>query len=89
MLSEMKVVAQEVLDELFTDKVLTYQLVAREISSSGERYIVRFHDSRLPSVNVICKERQDFKSNFRTAVLEGVKGQSGALRTGIAKLYKQ
>ncbi len=69
MLDEQKVEAQQALDELFNEHLLPFELSAHELESIGsEEYIVRFHDSRLPSVDISWHKGQCFKDVFRTAV---------------------
>ena len=66
----MKLGAQETLDELFVESLIPFRLSARNVESLGmEEYIVRFHDSRLRSVDVSWKPGQTFKTVFRAAIL--------------------
>src|ERR1700682_1125124 len=51
-IESMKLTAQETLDELFAQHLIPFKLSARVVESLGlEEYIVRFHDSRLRSVD--------------------------------------
>ena len=76
----MKLGAQETLDELFIERLLPFKLSARQVESLGmEEYIVRFHDSRLRSVDVSWKPGQTFKTIFRAAILGRVSRLSGPL----------
>jgi hypothetical protein len=69
----LKLGAQQTLDELFAASLLPFMLSARVVESIGmEEYIVRFHDSRLYSVDVSCQRGQTFKAVFRTAILDRV-----------------
>ncbi len=69
----MKLGAQQTLDELFAAGLLPFKLSARVVESIGmEEYIVRFHDSRLYSIDVSWERDQSFKSVFRTAILDRV-----------------
>ncbi len=69
----MKSEAQQTLDELFASGRIPFKLSAREVESIGmEEYIVRFHDSRLYSIDVSCERGQLFTGVFTTAVLERV-----------------
>jgi hypothetical protein len=44
--------AQSVLDALWTEKLIPFELTARKVESLGlEEYIVRFYDTRLRSVD--------------------------------------
>ena len=81
MLEEQKVEAQEALDELFSEHLLPFKLSARNVESIGhEEYIVRFHDSRLSSVDISWPQGLRFKDVFRAAILERVNRMSGPLR---------
>ena len=45
--------AQSVFDDLWAENLIPFQLTAHKVKSVGlEEYIVRFHDSRLHSVDV-------------------------------------
>ena len=80
MLEEQRAEAQQTLDELFTEQLIPFKLSACLVESIGrEEYIVRFHDSRLRSVDVSWRQGERFKDNFRTVVLERVKRLSGPL----------
>jgi len=72
-LEAMKLGAQQTLDELFTESLIPFKLFARVLESIGEEeYIVRFHDSRLYSVDVSCQRGQAFSTVFRAAILDRV-----------------
>jgi len=84
-IEDMKLGAQETLDELFTQHLIPFELSARVVDSIGlEEYIVRFHDSRLRSVDVSWREGQSFKEVVRRAVLERVSRLSGPFKHTIA-----
>lgn len=56
MLEEQRVGAQQTLDELFSEGLLPFALSAQKLESIGnEEYIMRFHQSRLSSVDVSCR----------------------------------
>lgn len=58
----MKLGAQQTLDELFAERLIPFALSAWVVDSVGlEEYIVRFHDSRLHSVDVSCPEGRSSK----------------------------
>ena len=68
-----KVEAQQVLDELLEESLIPFKLQAREVNSLGnEELVIRFHDSRLRSIDISCKEGESFKDAFRAALLERV-----------------
>ena len=70
---DMRMSAQQTLDELFAESLIPFKLSAEVIESLGcEEYIVRFHDSRLRSVDVSWHQGQSFKELVRTAVLARV-----------------
>ena len=84
-IEDMKSGAQETLDELFTQHLIPFELSARVIDSIGrEEYIVRFHDSRLRSVDVSWREGQSFKEVVRRAVLDRVSRLSGPFKQTVA-----
>jgi hypothetical protein len=69
----MQMEAQQTLDELFAADQIPFALTARAVESLGmEEFIVRFHESRLRSVDVSCRQDQTFKQVFRTAILDRV-----------------
>jgi len=78
MLEDQKAEAQEILDELYSKQVLLFKLSACVVESiGGDEYIVRFHDSRLNSIDVTWREGECFKDVFRTAVLERMGRMNG------------
>lgn len=82
MFEEQKAEAQQAFDELFSEHIIPFKLSAQVIESiGGEEYVVRFHDSRLRSVEVLWRPGRSFKEVFRAAVLERVKRLSGPLST--------
>jgi hypothetical protein len=81
MLEKQKVEAQQALNELFSEHLLPFELTAHKLESIGSgEYIVRFHDSRLSSIDVSWVQGQSFKDVFRTAVLARVERMSGPLK---------
>ena len=80
-IENMKLTAQETLDELFTEGLISFKLSARAVESIGLReYIIRFHDSRLRSVDVSWQEGQSFKEVVRAAILDRVKRMGAPLQ---------
>jgi hypothetical protein len=80
MLENQKTEAQQALDELFAESEIPFKLSAQTIEAIGSHeYIVRFHDSRLRSLDISCPQGQPFKDVFRAALLERVKRLSGPL----------
>ena len=77
--------AQSVLDNLFKDQVLPFELTASKVECIGaNEYIVRFFDSRLRSVDVSWKKDQSFEEVFQAAMIDRVRRLSGPL-TGQAR----
>jgi hypothetical protein len=72
---------QSVLDHLWAKKLIPFQLTAHKIESLGlDEYVVRFHDSRLRSVDVSWREPDSFRDAIRVAILARVARLSGPLR---------
>jgi hypothetical protein len=72
-INAMKLGAQQTLDELYAVRLIPFKLSARVVESLGcQEYIVRFHDSRLRSIDISWQQDQAFKSVFRAAVLARV-----------------
>ena len=72
--------AQSVLDNLFKDQVLPFELTAKNVECIGSNeYIVRFFDSRLRSVDVSWKKDQSFAEVFQVAMIDRLKRLSGPL----------
>jgi len=73
MLDDQKIDAQQILDELFGEHLLPFELSACLLDPLGsEEYEVRFHDSRLPWIQVSWRQGQCFKDVFRTAMLDRI-----------------
>src|SRR6185295_9175026 len=69
----LKLVVQETLDELLTENLIPFGLSVQEVKSIGmEEYIIHFHDSWLPSLDVSWPEGKTFKVIFRTALLDRI-----------------
>ena len=78
--------AQSVLDDLWAENLIPFQLTARKVESVGlEEYIVRFDDSRLHSVDVSSKNLDSLKGALRVAVLSRVARLSGPLKKSANK----
>jgi hypothetical protein len=66
--------AQDTLDELFTEHLIPFKLSARELESLGSgEYIIRFYDNRLSSMDISWAQGQSFKDVFRASVLDRIK----------------
>jgi hypothetical protein len=78
MLDDQKIDAQQILDQLFSEHLLHFKLSACLVDSiGGEEYVIRFHDSRLPSVDVSWRDDQSFKEVFRIAMIERLDRMNG------------
>ena len=72
--------ARDVLDQLLKEHKLPFQLRVGSFIDHGEnRFEVRFHDSRIFSVEFECEEGHSCMETFRTAVLDRVARMSGPL----------
>jgi hypothetical protein len=72
--------AQQVLDELFRERLIPFELCAQRVEAIGtQKYIIRFWDSRLHSVGFSWRQGESFTEAFRAAVLDRVKRLSGPL----------
>jgi hypothetical protein len=72
-LDRLTVEAQSVLDDLWAENLIPFQLTAHKVDSIGlEEYIVRFYDRRLHSVDVSWKNLHSFKDAVRVAILNRV-----------------
>ena len=72
--------AQLVLDELLKEGLLPFALTVGDMIDEGSSvYKVRFHDSRIRSVEFSFHEGESFAEIFRAAVLERVSKMSGPL----------
>jgi len=81
MLKDQKTEAQQTLDELFTNHLIPFKLIAHTVESVGVGdYIVLFNDSRLYSVDVVWNQGEDFKDAFRESLLDLLERRSGYLR---------
>lgn len=82
MLEVCQLEAQQVLDELWSQELLPFQLTAEKISKEPDEYTIHFFDSRMRSVCVPRAIDSPFKSLVRTAVLDRVARMSGPLPHG-------
>lgn len=65
--------AQTILDQLFTEHSLPFELSAHLVDRIGiNEYIIRFHDSRLHSIDISLASNQCFKDVFRKSILDRV-----------------
>ena len=72
-LDKLAIAAQSVLDDLWSEKLIPFQLTAHKVEFLGmDEYIVRFYDSRLHSVDVSSDTYDSFRHAFRVNVLARV-----------------
>ena len=72
--------AQQVLDELWSEKLLPFKLRVGKISKAVDEYTLHFYDSRIRTARVPITADQPFKELVRNTVLERVEKMSGPLR---------
>jgi hypothetical protein len=72
--------AQQVLDELWSEKLLPFQLNVGKLTKASGMYIIHFHDSRIYTAHVPLTEGQSWKEMVRAAVLARVAKLSGPLK---------
>ena len=72
----MKNEVQLALDELFTEELIPFRLIAHIVAAEGTTYTVRFFDSRLHSMRLSWEGNGSFKAAVRAAVLDRVKRMS-------------
>ncbi|HYJ89191.1 MAG TPA: hypothetical protein VEW46_24210 [Pyrinomonadaceae bacterium] len=79
-LDKLVVEAQSVLNDLWVESLIPFELTAHKVEciAPGE-YIIRFHDSRLRSVDVSWKETESFNAAVREAMLSRAARLSGPL----------
>ena len=72
--------AQQVLDELLTEKLLPFALNVGKITKGIGEYTIHFYDSRIHSARVPLTEAHSFRDLVRSAVLARVEKMSGPLK---------
>jgi hypothetical protein len=69
-LDKLRLEVQSVLDDLWTKKLIPFELTAQKVEYLGmEEYIIRFYDGRLRSVDVSSNNCHSFKDAVRVAVI--------------------
>jgi hypothetical protein len=71
--------AQQVLDELWSEKLLPFVLNVGKITKGIGEYTIHFHDSRIHSARVPLTKGQSFRDMVRAAVRARVEEMSGPL----------
>jgi hypothetical protein len=78
---KLTVAVQSLLDDLWAEELIPFQLTAHKVESLGrEEYIIRFYDPRLHSLDVSWKEPDSFENAVRVAILARVARFSGSLK---------
>jgi hypothetical protein len=71
--------AQQVLDELWSEKLLPFALNVGKITKGLGEYTIHFHDSRISTARVPLTKGHSFRDMVRAAVLARVDEISGPL----------
>jgi hypothetical protein len=71
--------AQQVLDELWTEKLIPFELSVGKLTKGMGEYTIHFHDSRIRTAVVHLIPHHSFRDMVRTAVLARVAQMSGPL----------
>jgi hypothetical protein len=71
---------QQVLDELWSDKLIPFALNVGKITKTAAEYTIHFHDSRIRTARVPLTEGHSFRDMVRSAVLARVAKMSGPLK---------
>jgi hypothetical protein len=72
--------AQQVLDELWTEKLIPFSLNVGKITKGSAAYTIHFFDSRIRTARVPLTERALFRGMVRSSVLACVTKLSGPLK---------
>jgi hypothetical protein len=72
--------AQQVLDELWAEKLIPFELSVGKLTKEIGEYTIHFHDSRIRTAVVHLTPDQSFRDMVRTAVLARVSQMSGPLK---------
>jgi hypothetical protein len=73
--------AQQVLDKLWTDKLIPFELNVGKLTKASDMYIIHFHDSRIYTAHVPLTQGQSWKEMVRSAVLARVAKLSDPLQS--------
>jgi hypothetical protein len=72
--------AQQVLDELWAEKEIPFQLKVGKLTKDIGEYTLNFYDSRMRSAVVALTKGQSFREMVRAGVLARVAQMSGPLK---------
>ena len=73
--------AQQVLAELWSEKVIPFELHVGELTKGMGEYTIHFHDSRIRTARIPLTKEKSFRDMVREAVLTRVAQMSGPLKT--------
>ena len=79
MLHQRKAEAQEVLDDLWSKKLIPFALSVGLITKTDDEYTIYFYDSRISKMSVTCAQGQPCGDTVRCVVLDQVAKMSGPL----------
>lgn len=69
-LDKLLIEAQSMLNDLWVESLIPFELTACKVECIGPgEYIIRFHDSRLRSLDVSCKDTESFDAAVREAIV--------------------
>lgn len=78
---QLTIEAQSVLDDLWNDDLIPFQLTAHSVEYCGHNECtIRFYDSRLYSVDVSWSDQQPFQDAIRHVILDRVRRLDGPLQ---------
>ncbi len=73
--------AQQVLDQLWKEKLVPFALTVGKITKASGEYIIHFHDSRMRTIHIPLTEGEPWAQRVRVSVLARVAKLSGPLRS--------
>ena len=71
--------AQQVLDELWSEKLIPFSLNVGKITKASAEYTLHFYDSRIRTARIPLTPGTSFRDMVRSAVLDRVEKMSGPL----------
>ena len=71
---------QQVLDQLWEEKLIPFALRVGKISKAADRYTIHFYDSRIRTASIPLLAGHSFADMVRSAVLTRVTKMSGPLK---------
>ncbi len=72
--------AQQVLDELWSEKLIPFALNVGKITKAPAEYTIHFYDARIRTARVPLTKGHSFRDMVRSAVLARVSEMSGPLK---------